>query len=602
MRHTIGLVLLLATGALATGCAGSGSEKAPSEVGPPIPTDFTPPPPLGPEPPAPAGLAGRPWLDATHERFHQAWAEGFLEQARIYLPPSHALNNATLAVTLELVITDDGKLRELNVLQSSGNPDFDNAARSVVSDAAPFSKPPPELRSDDGFFYVTWQFARDQRQAGLAGARFDKRLWDASRAVPSLITAGRWNDAARRLIETVNAHPDATGDEAKTYLGLARDLATRLVQQGLEGSDNAVKVFSVRAAGHARLASLVPIVRTLAREASDPALRRAAIEALGSIGDQDSLPLLSDAVLALDGDRSAVAASAMAQLGARDKAWDLLAGKLTDANADVRVAALQTVVDLGAPVSAATLAAYLGDKSKPRMERALAARALGSVLAGGSPEGTKALGAALLDGDAAVRVGALAGLTRAGQGGYRSRGMYYKVQPLFKDKDAQVRASAVLAAAAVDPKGAAQEVPVICRKEQSRLVLEACASAFGFLPGAEALRALLKLAESGEANVKVAALRALAKRSEPEAQKVVGGLSASEDPALRLLALDATAQGGLEAALGDAALEVRATALERLARESGMRWVPRFLELLLATAAPGERVRYAEAWLRATAS
>ena len=156
----------------------------------------------------------------------------------------------------------------------------------------------------------------------------------------------------------------------------------------------------------------------------------------------------------------------------------------------MRVATLQTAADLGAPASAAALAAYLGDKSKPRSERALAARALGAVVAGGATDGTKALAAALLDGDAAVRVGALAGILKAGEGGYRSRGMFYKVQPLFKDRDAQVRGSAVLAAAA----------------------------------------------------------------------------------------------------------------LERLAREGGARVLPRFLALLLETAAPGERVRYAEAWLRATSS
>jgi HEAT repeat protein len=292
----------------------------------------------------------------------------------------------------------------------------------------------------------------------------------------------------------------------------------------------------------------------------------------------------------------------MAQLGQRDKAWELLSAKLGDASGDVRVAALKTAANLGAPTSAATLSAYLGDKSKPRSERALAAHALGVVVGGGAPDGQKALGAALLDGDAAVRVGALVGIYRAGQGGYRSRGMFYKVEPLFKDKDPQVRASAVLAASAVEPKGAGQEVPAICRKELNRVVLEGCASAFALLPGAETLKALLRLAESGEANVKAAAQRALARRSEPEAQKLIGSLAAAEDPALRVLALDAATSGALDQALSDPALEVRATALERLAREGGLRMVPRFLELLLATAAPGERVRYAEAWLRATSS
>jgi HEAT repeat protein len=134
------------------------------------------------------------------------------------------------------------------------------------------------------------------------------------------------------------------------------------------------------------------------------------------------------------------------------------------------------------------------------------------------------------------------------------------------------------------------------------VVLEACATAFGMVPGPETLKGLLKLAQSGEAGVKAAALHALARRPEAEARKVIEGLSASEDPTLRLLALEVAAGGQLEAALGDPALEVRAAALERLAREGGVHFLPRFLDLVLGTAAPGERVRYAEAWLRATAT
>src|SRR5262245_53969894 len=132
----MGLVLLLATGAVAVSCAG-GSQGSPPEVGPPIPTGFTPPPPLGPEPPVPDKLEGRAWLDKTHERIHFGWSEGFLEQARTLLPPSHALNNTTLAVTLELTVGEKGELRDVKVAQTSGNAEFDAAAIAVVKDSAP---------------------------------------------------------------------------------------------------------------------------------------------------------------------------------------------------------------------------------------------------------------------------------------------------------------------------------------------------------------------------------------------------------------------------------------------------------------------------------
>ncbi len=599
----IRLVLLIAAGAVATGCPGTGVKNESTEVGPPIPTDFAPPAPLGPEPPVPDALAGRGWLDATHERIYAAWSQGFLEQARVYLPPSHPLNSPTLAVTLELVLEADGRLRTVTVVTPSGNADFDAAARAVVTESAPYKAPPAELRSDDGFFYVSWLFARDDRQAGVAGAKFDRRQWAPERAVPALLAAGRWDDAARRLSEAMAAKPDAPADDTKGYLALAHALAVGLIDAGLAGSsENSTRIAAAHAAGRAKLVALAPALRGLARDAADPALRRAAIEALGRIGDQDALPLLAEVVSAFDGERSASAATAMAQLGARDKAWELCAAKLADADAEVRTAALATAANLGSPSSVSALAGRLADKSAPRGERALAARALGAVAAGGSSEAAKALGAALLDGDAAIRAAALAAFVRAGQGGYRSRGVFYKIEPLLKDRDAQVRAGAVLAAAAVEPTIAGGAIASACRKDKNRAVLEACATALGGVPGAESLKLLLKLSGSGEANVRGAALHALSTRAEPEARKAVEGFASSEDPALRLMALDGAGSAQVEVALGDPALEVRAVALERLVREGGVRFLPRFLELVLATQAPGERVRYAEAWLSATSS
>jgi TonB family protein len=589
---------------LALGCPGRGNRN-PAEAGPPLPKDFTPPPPLGPEPPAPEGLAGRPWLDAAHERLYSAWAQGFLEQCRVYLPPTHPLNDMSLAATAELALRPDGELASVKITQPSGNADFDAAVLAVARDAGPYPAPPPELVSDDGLTYVLWLFARDQRQVAIANARFDKRQWTPEQAVPSLLAAGRWDEAARRVLAGAQA-----GADAKQTVALARDVSAHIVAAALaDGQDATPRVEAALAAGRAKLAALAPALRELARGASDLALRKASIEALGLLGDREAMPVLADAVTALDGDRSAAAARAMARWGARLEAWQIVAPRLEDKDPNVRLAALATVVEIGAPQSVPVLAARLGDKGAPRPERVLAARALGEVLvvgvagSGAVDISVKPLAAALLDGDAAVRAAAAAAFARAGQAGYRSRGAYYKLEPLLKDKDPSVRAAAALAVAAVQPDVAGPQLYPLIAKEKNRTVLEAHATALGLVPGAESLKRLLKLADAPEPSVRAAALAALAGRPEPEAKQRVAALAGAEDPALRLLAVRAGDAGVAAAALGDASLDVRVAALEQLVRlQGGVEALPRFVELLLAATTTVERVRYAEAFLVGTAA
>jgi TonB family protein len=587
---------ILGAGGLVAGCPATGANKG-TQVGPPVPKDFTPPPPLGPEPPAPKELPGRPWLDGLHDRFYGAWSQGFLEQCRTFLPPSNALNNASLAVTLEIAVQADGQLASVTVKQPSGNADFDRAAKAVVTDAAPFDPPPAEFRSDDGLFYVTWLFARDQRQASLAGASIDKRLWTVDKAVPHLLEAGQWQEAARRVVEAHKA-----GGDPKALTELARSVAARVVELVLADESSATaRRDAAKAAGRAKLAPLAASLRALATGSTDLVLRRVALEALGVMGDQDALPILSEAVASCDGDRSVVAARAMAALGARDKAFDLVSAKLADKDPAVRAAALATVAETGAPTAAGPLGQRLADKGAPRAERVAAARGLGEIAAAAptsSGAALKPLFAALTDGDAAVRAAAAMALARAGQAGYHSRGTFYKVQPLLKDKDPQVRAAAVLAVAGVDAKAAAEELTPILAKDKDRTVLAACATALGLMPGADADKRLLKLAGSSEASVRLAALRALAGRPSPDAQKQVAALASSDDPALRLLALSqATDPPSVEAALDDPALDVKVAALEKLAHLQGAAALPRFIDLLLGASTPSERVRYAEAFL-----
>src|SRR5204862_275406 len=83
------------------------------------------------------------------------------------------LNRASLEAEAEIEIDPHGGLLDVRVT-GSGNDDFDAAVTEVVRDREPFPKPPPGLLSDDGHFHLRWRFARDIRQAGVAGAELDK--------------------------------------------------------------------------------------------------------------------------------------------------------------------------------------------------------------------------------------------------------------------------------------------------------------------------------------------------------------------------------------------------------------------------------------------
>src|SRR5690606_17249907 len=98
-----------------------------------------------------------------------AWHQ-FLEDCRLRLPARHALNEMSLTAIAELEVDRRGQVRDV-ALETSGNADFDRAARQVIADASPLPPPPRALWSDDDQVHLAWTFARDRRQAGPATAQ-----------------------------------------------------------------------------------------------------------------------------------------------------------------------------------------------------------------------------------------------------------------------------------------------------------------------------------------------------------------------------------------------------------------------------------------------
>jgi TonB family protein len=574
-----------------TGCSGGGA-AAPR---------FVPAPHLPAEPSAPPDQPGRPWLDLVHARLHPAWAETFLEQARNYLPPGHPLNDLRLEVTLRITVDGAGKVLLVEALRSSGLPDFDAAARDVVQGASPVPAPPEDLRSDDGQVYLEWRFARDARQDAVVGARVERRLWEPARAVPSLLAAGRWAQAAVRVADAATAPPSA--DAAMPLLGLGRRVAAAvLLAAAADDKEPEAQLDAVAALGAVVWDDALPLLRRLAAEAPDLVLQAGAIRALGALGDSAAIPMMAEAVARLDGDRSQAAAEALVRLGKGSLVWAAAAPHL-GAGEDPRARgeALAALSDAGEPASIPALGAILRDKTARRGDRAAAARALGAAAADAAGPAARALVAALADSDAAIRAAAAEGLARAGERGARSRALLAATLDRLGDRDPTVRAAAVVAAAALDPRAALSEVLLAAARARDAGVESACAAALGRIPGAEALAGLGRLAASPRPEVRLAALRALVRRPEAEARAALARRIGDEDSQVRELAAGALADpAAAEAALGDEAPEVRAAALRAYLRKSGSATgLATAMRALAASRGPRERVLLARAFLEA---
>ncbi|HTE53565.1 MAG TPA: TonB family protein [Kofleriaceae bacterium] len=611
------MVAAMVAALAATGCAG-GEAAPPSIV---FPTGFRPPPPLGDAPEAEPDALGADYLARVAPRFARPW-RAFLDDLRLRLPPTDPLNQASLTVALELELDPDGGLVALRVAAPSGNRAFDDAAREVAGEAVPLAPPPAELLSDDQHLYLGWRFSRDVRQAGPASARIRRVEWPLERAVPQLIARGRVGQAARRVATA--AESVASEAAQGPILARFRDVCAAALAQALSSDDAARAVAGVAAVVEARLISAAPDLRRLARGSIDAGVRRAALRALGQLGDRGALPLLREVAMAEGGqaaEQSGAAAEALAAMGQDGEVRAMAAARLRSPSELERWTALAIMTQVPVPEAASQLVAILrGAGGAARAERITAAAALGAVAAGagepararepaahpegGAGEGARMALAALTDclavADGAQRAACAEAIAGAAAAGARSRPAYARLIRLLRDRDESVRAAAALAAARLDPARFAGSMAALGR-ERSELVLVALARGLAGVPGPRAVARLARLAHGASPSVRLAAATALAGREDARAATALARLAGHEDAAVRAVAVRALRRPDvLRAAMRGDAPEVSAAALAALvALEGQWQTLPDAAQLLSELPAGStERTLAVRAWLR----
>jgi TonB family protein len=137
------------------------------------------------------------YLRAVHDRVHARWNDNFLRMVAAKLPKEHALNAPELEVVMQVTVTPTGAVIVAAVERSSGQPEFDRAAREVLEDSSPLPPPPEQVLSDDQRAHFNWTLARGKQ--GCAGVALVQKEGPLEQAVPWLVTHNREQDAARRL-------------------------------------------------------------------------------------------------------------------------------------------------------------------------------------------------------------------------------------------------------------------------------------------------------------------------------------------------------------------------------------------------------------------
>lgn len=111
------------------------------------------------------------FITAVHRQIHEHWAFGFLDDLDRKKERT-PFDDPSLVTKLEIVLDGAGGIAKIGVIGTSGVMAYDAAAIDVVYAAGPFPKPPPEIRSRNGKVYFHWQFHRNERACGTAGAEY----------------------------------------------------------------------------------------------------------------------------------------------------------------------------------------------------------------------------------------------------------------------------------------------------------------------------------------------------------------------------------------------------------------------------------------------
>jgi TonB family protein len=503
-----------------------------------------------PEPPVGGPGAEGDYLRLIHQRIHPGWLDGYIRVTPYsQIGPSTAKTEAQVALTVRW----DGTIEKAEIAKSSGSLEFDAAAMNAIWFGAPFP-PPVDVLADDGFAHLTWRFARDFRLC--SGGAIVRVEFPLQAALPNLASRGRLTEAVRRMSDEL-AHQGWTDDFLSPFvrLWLARP--------------NLSNDLDARAAAALALAGDRQHLKYLQNVLLQPATTAIAAPAMERLG--------------IDVGALLTAAAAAPTADQRSMRWVLYRA----IRAEPRIAA-------SCPTCVSTLAAASIDPRQPVRER------LGMIAMLGDLDQTlaieQALAEAAQDPNLAIRGAALLAQTPRDRG----RIGVIHLAPLLHDPAPEIRAAAAAGVLRAGGDLGLEQLFLLSRERDSRVLL-AAASELARMTSDDSAKMLGRMLKRSDKSVRAAALAALAARTDPVARKLVDPIlaaartNASEDPAVRILAIPGAQPGELVALSADSRLGLAGYRglLVANQRAAAARWLLANLEQL----SPEDRIAAMGDWI-----
>ena len=293
----------------------------------------------------------------------------------------------------------------------------------------------------------------------------------------------------------------------------------------------------------------------------DRYVRRAAVEALGSLGAKEQALAIVERLKDQWSYVRRAAVEALANLGAKEQ-LSAIVERLKDEDSDVRRAAVEALASLGAKVQAPAIVERLKDEDSA--VRRAAVEPLGSL---GTKEEALAMAEWLKDQHSGVRRSAVQAL-----GSLRATEQAPAIAGRLKDEDPYVREAAVQVLASL---GAKEQAPAIVErlKDQWSYVRRAAVEALANLGAKEQAPAIAEQLKDGDFGVRETALEALVSLGAKEQAPAIAERLKDEDSDVRRAVVEALASLGakeqspaIAERLKDEDSDVRKAAVEALVK------------------------------------
>jgi HEAT repeat protein/beta-lactamase regulating signal transducer with metallopeptidase domain len=308
-----------------------------------------------------------------------------------------------------------------------------------------------------------------------------------------------------------------------------RDTAVPALLSVVTDSSPAVRLAAVEALGNLADPRAVDALVQALRTDTDARVREAAAESLGEIDSPRAVPGL---IAALGSERvTAVRAKIAWALGEIDdaRAVDALSAAVRDGEAEVRRQVVWALGEIESPAGVPALLSVLRDSDVETRKQTV--WALGEIK---SVEAITGVSAATKDAEPEVRKQAVESLGQIGD-----KRALPALEAATRDAEVEVRRQAVEAIGQLEDLKSAPQALIAATRDDDRGVRRAAAEALGQVEDEAAVPALIPLTRDSNAEVKRAAVESLANIGGARAIEVMAALLKDDDPEIRKLAAEA---------------------------------------------------------------